>query len=322
MLRIMDFLSLGLPIGRYFGIPVRLHFTLFIFAYWRVSAYADVFGVGLALAFVVGFYVCILLHEFGHALAARWCGGDANEILLWPLGGLAMVRPPYHPTAHLISTVAGPFVTLVLWLGLTAAVMAMRGWMTQPSTAVVFVYNLCNLLAWWNFILLIFNLLPIFPMDGGRILRDVIWHWMRAERATEIAVWVSRVLAATAIMWAVASLAEMQGVPRIPTSPIMTIVLAVFILMESSRENEMVRMMGSRHDGFSIRDRLRQAQRQREFRQAAELRGRADATSAFHRCAVCGITERDSPQMSFRVCTDCSNFEEYCARHINDHKHR
>ena len=82
----MNFLTYGIPLGRYFGINVRLHFTFLVYAYYRVQEYHSPV---LGLLFVAGIYACILLHEFGHALAARWCDGEANDILLWPLGGLA-----------------------------------------------------------------------------------------------------------------------------------------------------------------------------------------------------------------------------------------
>src|SRR6266481_1265189 len=129
----MDFFGYGIPLGRYFGINVRLHFTFLLFAYYRVMQFGN-FAFGFA--YVAGLYVCILLHEFGHALAARWCDGEANDILLWPLGGLAFVRPAFNPTAHLITTVAGPFVTLVLWIAFSALSRVLSGlsgvpWMVQ-----------------------------------------------------------------------------------------------------------------------------------------------------------------------------------------------
>src|SRR5437762_7409445 len=170
----MDFLSYGLPIGRYFGINVRLHFTFLLYAFYQMQRSAQPL---IGLAFIAAIYVCILLHEFGHALAARWCDGDATDILLWPLGGLAFVRPAFNPTAHLITTVAGPMVTLVLWLGLTALARVVP----LPWAVAEFV----STLAGFNLYILLFNLIPAFPMDGGRILRDTMWHWMSAERSEE-----------------------------------------------------------------------------------------------------------------------------------------
>ena len=158
----MDFLGHGIPLGRYFGINVRLHFTLLIYAYLRATSFPD---LGWGLAFVAGLYLCILLHEFGHALAARWCDGEANDILLWPLGGLAFVRPAFNPTAHLITTVAGPFVTLVLWLAFSALSRVLSGMSHVPWMVQVYVNSLSGLNLW----LLLFNLIPAFPMDGGRI---------------------------------------------------------------------------------------------------------------------------------------------------------
>jgi hypothetical protein len=75
----MDFFGTGLPVGRYFGITVRLHFTFLLYAAYRIFQSSD---VGFALAFIIGLYLCILLHEFGHALMALWCDGEVDQIVL------------------------------------------------------------------------------------------------------------------------------------------------------------------------------------------------------------------------------------------------
>jgi stage IV sporulation protein FB len=298
----MNFLGYGIPLGRYFGINVRVHFTFLIYAYYRVQEYHNVL---LGLAFVLGLYFCILLHEFGHALAARWCDGDATDILLWPLGGLAFVRPAFNPTAHLITTVAGPFVTLVLWLLLAALAYVLGRLEVVPSMLQGFLWGLSA----YNLWLLMFNLIPAFPMDGGRILRDTLWHWMSAEKATTIAVWVSRVIAGLGAVFAIV------------TGNFFLLLFPAFIFLQTMNEQQIVAMEASGTYSFSIRERLQRGRKQRVFRQAVAERRRADATDAFHQCATCGVTEVTDPAMDFRVCPDCSAGQEYCRVHIEAHRH-
>jgi Zn-dependent protease len=181
------FMSLGVPAGRIAGIRIRIH-VLFIayvvYQIWALSGEGLVFG----LSFTAGLYLCILLHEFGHALSARWCGGEADEILIWPLGGLAYCRPPFSPTPHLITTLGGPFVTLVLWGVLSVVAWWLRPEMHHPAFETHW--------WWWSYIqtlatangyLLLFNAIPAFPLDGGRALRDTLWHFMPIQKANRIA---------------------------------------------------------------------------------------------------------------------------------------
>ena len=295
----MNFLSYGIPLGRYFGINVRLHFTFLIYAYYRIQEYHNpVFG----LCFVAGIYLCILLHEFGHALAARWCDGEANDILLWPLGGLAFVRPAWDPTAHLITTVAGPFVTLVLWLALKLLARVV----TPLPAVAIFLDDLSV----FNGFILLFNLIPAFPMDGGRILRDGLWHWMSAETATRIAVWVSRGIAIIAAGFAIYA------------GQYFFLLFPAFIFMQTLHEQQIIALeaRGAAY-GFSVRERFRRGRKQREFRQAVRQHIQTEETLAFHRCESCGATEVTAPTMDFRVCPDCPSGHEYCRDHLDAHTH-
>jgi Zn-dependent protease len=303
----MDFLNAGIPIGRWFGITVRLHITFLLYAFWRAQGFGN---LGYGIAYIAGLYVCILLHEFGHALAARWCDGEAEEILLWPLGGLAYCRPAFHPTAHLITTVAGPFVTFVLallfggvWFSVTFLQPEFVG---APGYVLVFIQDMMVLNLW----LLIFNLIPAFPMDGGRILRDTLWHWMSAEKATKIAVVVSQIMAILVIAYALYA------------QDYWLILIAGFILLQGVHEKAIVGFEARGTYQFSIRERLRRGSRRRAFERGVRHSQRAVETEAFHRCTSCGRTERDSPELDFRVCTDCANGEEYCEEHIAGHPHK
>ena len=118
-------------------------------------------------------FLIVTIHEFGHALACRQVGGIANQIVLWPLGGVAYVDPPQRPGATLWSIAAGPLVNVVLIPVLFVAVMVGRslGWPdTMPN-----LYQLVRAISYINLGLLIFNILPIYPLDGGQILRSLLW---------------------------------------------------------------------------------------------------------------------------------------------------
>ena len=302
----MDFFNTGIPLGRYFGITVRLHFTFLIYAFYRVQQYGH---IGIGLAYVAGLYGCILLHEFGHCLAARWCDGEADNIVLWPLGGLAFVRPAWNPTAHLITTVAGPFVTLVLWLMFWGMTWLLAHVFTSAIHSVPYLYWFSGEMMYLNRVLLIFNLIPAFPMDGGRILRDTIWHFTSAEKATTIAVWVSRVLAGLGA--ALALLSQNYWLLMFP----------LFIFMQSAREQQIVAYEAGGTYEFSVRERLRRGSRQREFRRGVSEWTVVQEVVARHTCTTCGLTDRNAPTMDFRVCIDCSDGQEYCRDHLDSHKH-
>jgi len=199
-------------------------------------------------------------------------------------------------------------VTLLLFLGLLAATQLLRPWAGQ-STPVWYAYYFLGDMARLNLFLLIFNLIPAFPMDGGRILRDTLWHWMSAEQATRIAVWTSRVIAALGILWAVYS------------QSYWLILLAGFILLQAQSEYAVLAFeVGGRY-GFSLRERLQRGRRQRAFHRGVATQQAIHATAAFHRCTLCGRTEQDDPKLEFRVCSECSGGQEYCRDHLDSHPH-
>lgn len=298
----MNFFGSGIPLGRYFGINVRMHFTFLIYAFYRIQEHGNML---YGLAYIAGLYLCILLHEFGHALAARWCDGQADDILLWPLGGLAFCRPAWHPTAHLITSAAGPFVTFVLGCLFVGAAVALR----SMGIIGTFGYWFVSQMAWLNIGLLVFNLIPAFPMDGGRILRDVLWYWLGAERATNVAVIVSRMIAGAGAAWAIFN------------QQYMLVLIAVFIYLQTTHERRVLAAESSGVYGFSIRDRLRRGSRKRAFQQGMTAVRAREAVAAFHRCTACGRTEHDDSNLDFRVCTDCSGGQEYCLDHLDTHPH-
>ena len=128
----------------------------------------------------IALFVIVLLHEFGHALACRQTGGVADRIVLWPLGGIAFVNPPRRPGAMLWSIAAVPLVNVILVPVLWIALLTVAG---EPSDLARLTWHV-----WWiNLGLLIFNMLPIYPLDGGQILRSLLWFPLGEIRSLQIA---------------------------------------------------------------------------------------------------------------------------------------
>lgn len=176
----------AIPLFRFAGIQVSLHFSWFLVAIYQLTSrhhgyHSPVFAVYeyLALFFIV------LLHEFGHAFACRQVGGTADHILLWPFGGIAFVRPPDRPGAQLWSIAAGPLVNVVLCPILYLIYLFAR------STGLYFrapdLYHLLGGIAAINLVILIFNLMPIYPLDGGQILRSLLWFPLGRIKSLRIA---------------------------------------------------------------------------------------------------------------------------------------
>jgi Zn-dependent protease len=123
----------------------------------------------------------VLLHEFGHALACRQVGGNANRIVLWPLGGVAYVDPPPRPGSTLWSIAAGPLVNVALIPILAVIISACRS--AGVATTAPDLFHLIGWVALINKWLLIFNILPIYPLDGGQILRSLLWFVIGRARS-------------------------------------------------------------------------------------------------------------------------------------------
>jgi Zn-dependent protease len=176
--------SIGL--FRFAGIQVYLHWSWFLVAAYSVSERRDRYHeLFYALAEYLVLFAIVLMHEFGHSLACRQVGGRSEQIVLWPLGGIAFVQPPHRPGAMLWSIAAGPLVNLVLvpvmwvfwsWCEITGLAA------TSPDLphfgAAVF---------WINAGLLIFNLMPVYPLDGGQIVQSILWYFVGYARSLFVA---------------------------------------------------------------------------------------------------------------------------------------
>ena len=183
------------------GIQVYLHWSWFIVAalaiMWRRDQYSSLLW---NTAEYVALFIIVLMHEFGHALACRQVGGQANQIILWPLGGVAFVAPPQRPGATLWAIAAGPLVNVVLLplAGLAVLASYRLGLAAQWPDFHAFLWTLVII----NVLLLLFNLLPIYPLDGGQILRALLWFFIGRARSLMIATIIGMVGGAGLMLFA------------------------------------------------------------------------------------------------------------------------
>lgn len=196
-----------------FGINVYLHWSWFIM-FWYVTSLKG----GTQLWNIVSFltiFAIVVMHEYGHALACRSVGGRAERIALWPLGGVAFVDPPQRPGAVLWSIAAGPLVNVALIPVLIGLMFVFAGDGSGP---------IAHYLDWvfrFNFIILIFNMLPIYPLDGGQILQSVLWFFLGRTKSLHIAAVIGLIAAVAGGIFAL-----MQGDTWL-------VIMAVFIGMQA-----------------------------------------------------------------------------------------
>jgi len=183
------------------GIEVFLHWSWFLVAVYEVQVWRSMFSSPIwALLLYLGLFVLVTMHEFGHALACRQVGGRAERIVLWPLGGIAFVSPPPRAGAMLWSIAAGPMVNLLLLPILTYAQHAAgrAGWVNTNVDAYLVLLWLWRI----NLMLLLFNLLPIYPLDGGQIVRALLWFPLGQIRSLFIATGIGFVGGGALLLWA------------------------------------------------------------------------------------------------------------------------
>ena len=213
----------SLKIGRFAGIDTFVHWTFVLLLAWAGWAAWDGAGSGVAVllgtVFLVGVFASVLLHELGHALVARRYGVRTRNILLTPIGGIANLEGmPRDPKAELAVALAGPAVNVVLAAAL-GMVLLVTGWSG---------FGLLQPLLFANVSLALFNLLPAFPMDGGRALRADLAMGIGSRRATAVAVGLGKVVA---VLMAIAGLVY---------NP-MLLVIAVFVWFAGAAEARALR---------------------------------------------------------------------------------
>jgi len=215
----VDRVKWGLPICKVFGIRIRLHATfllLVLWAMWAGGVEAGAQGMGWAVGLVMAAFVCVALHELGHSVVAQRLGVQVSSITLLPIGGVAALRSiPEKPSHEIAITLAGPLVNVAIF-----GVLFVVAWYAPFEVPPLFVPyywglglprlpvgigELLGALLFINQLMVLFNLIPAYPMDGGRLLRAMLAVVMPFARATAVAANVGRGIAAlfvaVAFLW-------------------------------------------------------------------------------------------------------------------------
>lgn len=215
------------PIGHLFGSEIRVHATFFLLIAWIGFAGYAAGGFGAAsvhILYVLVLFACVVAHEFGHALTARRFGIRTPDVTLLPIGGLArMERMPEKPGEEILVALAGPAVNVVIFLALVVVLGPER--IANTTLTEITLRDLPAQIALLNAILAIFNLIPAFPMDGGRVLRAVLATTTDRARATRIAASAGQTLA-----FVMGFLGLLSGNPVL-------ILVAVFIFLAAGAES-------------------------------------------------------------------------------------
>ena len=234
-------------LGQVAGIGIFVHWTFLLLIGYVVFLFRKqgVAGVIDGILFVLAIFGCIVLHELGHALTARRFGVQTRDITLLPIGGVARLeRMPENPTQELWVALAGPAVNVLIALVLAAVLAAQLGIAASsdpglPARMLVrmlsggsFLFNLAIL----NVILVVFNLVPAFPMDGGRVLRSLLAQKLDYVQATQIAASIGQTLA---ILFGVIGLLGIPGL--FPAQPFW-VFIALFVYLGAEQEAHMVRV--------------------------------------------------------------------------------
>ena len=219
---IMNLLFGSFPLGTWFGIRVRVHATLLWFLVFQLFR-AGALGWKDVIISSVILFTMILLHEFGHCIGAKMVGGHPDQILLWPFGGLAYNSTDRTPWARFVTVVCGPLVNLILagalgavFFVLTQAIpplnplapwadnVYMAYFMAHPNARHIFQIPGGHWLLWayiTNMMLLIFNLIPIYPLDGGSLAQVALWKPLGYRRSMNISCIIGMVAAVGFALW-------------------------------------------------------------------------------------------------------------------------
>ena len=220
-------------IGRFAGIDVKIHATFLLLLVWVAvvhwRAERSVEAILGGLAFILALFVCVVLHEFGHALTARRYGVETRDIILLPIGGVARLeRMPDNPRQELWIALAGPAVNVAIAAALAGWLQVTGAWQPVEELTVTggsFVERLLVV----NLFLVLFNLVPAFPMDGGRVLRALLGLKLDYVKATQIAASIGQALALG------------FGFLGLFTNPFL-VFIALFVWIGAAQESSMVQM--------------------------------------------------------------------------------
>lgn len=227
----------SIRIARIMGIDVFLHFTFLILVAWvGVSTYLyhrDVNEAIYGIAFILSVFGIVVLHEFGHAIAASWFGIKTRDITLYPIGGVARLeRMPEEPFKEFVVAIAGPMVNVILAIAIYFMLPGIPD-PTMISKVEDAGSRMLEQLFLVNVGLVVFNMIPAFPMDGGRVLRAVLASFLGYARATQIAAGLGQALA-----FGLGFLGLMNG-------NLILIFIAFFVLMAAGQEAQAVQLKTS-----------------------------------------------------------------------------
>lgn len=223
-------------LGKFLGVDVYIHATFLVLIGWIAISHwlrartveATVAGV----AFVLALFACVMLHEYGHALAARKFGIQTRDITLLPIGGVARLeRMPEEPRQELYVALAGPAVNVVIATALFVWLQATNGLEPLANLGVTQGSFLERLMV-TNVTLALFNLIPAFPMDGGRVLRAILASRMEYTRATQIAARIGQ------------GMAFLLGLAGLFLNPFL-LFIALFVWIGATQEASVVQMTSS-----------------------------------------------------------------------------
>jgi len=231
-------------LGRFKGIDVYIHYTFWLIFVWVGSIYwmrnKEIYSVIEGILFVITIFGCVLLHEFGHALTAQKYGINTQDITLLPIGGLAKLdKIPEEPIQEFWITLAGPSVNVIIAL-LLFIILYFSGNYEPLSNVSLTEGSFLEKLMLINIVLVIFNILPAFPMDGGRILRAVLAMNMNYTKATQISVVIGQ------------GMAFIFGFIGLFTNPFL-VIIALFVWIGATTEGSMVQIK-SLLGGIPVKD--------------------------------------------------------------------
>ncbi len=227
----------SIKVGQIFGIDIKVHLTFLLILVWGALNYGGSAGPLYGLFVTLGLFALVLLHELGHSVAALGYGIPVKDITLLPIGGLARLeRMPEKPLHELVVALAGPLVNVVLAVMLLPLVAILAIFQGEPfSLRMLMQPGLLGFLTFLlsaNISLAVFNMIPAFPLDGGRVLRATLGFFTDYQRATQAAVTVGRIMAVALGLYALYS------------GQILLTFIAIFIFFVAGQEGQAVAVKG------------------------------------------------------------------------------
>ena len=233
----------SLKVATVFGIPIRLHFTFLLMIIWFAASSFAGTGAGLVL-FTLGLFFCVALHELGHALVAQKFGYTVSDIVLYPIGGVASIEQSPRARHELLIAVAGPAVNVAIALIIALVLAALHQLpdfsQVQGGTLGGFDKKPIWLLLYANIALVVFNMIPAFPMDGGRVLRALLALRLGKLRATRIAAGVGQFVAVLMGLYGLGIFGRpFAHIPFFPApGNFSLVIIALFVFFGASQESQ------------------------------------------------------------------------------------